>query len=383
MKVLFTNNGLELRAGTEVWVRDVAIALRQQGLDIAAYSTALGPVAEELREHDIIVVGNLNDLPWKPDVIHGHHHLETMTALLHFGSVPAIYVCHGVVPWQEAPPRHPRIMRYAAVSQLVMDTAVQRHEIPPERTSLLLSFVDLERFRPRPSLPDRPGRALLFGNYVTPQFIYPEVLAGCRLCDVELDAVGRGMGNATGHPEDLLGDYDLVFAVGRSALEAMACGAAVVVCGMTGIGPLVDTSLFDRLRQLNFGIGCITAEVTAEAVAQRIGRYDAGEATRVVSRVRREAGLDRTVQALLELYDEAIAEFGRTPGISGLPDPAAARYLADLTKVVKRLHGRQGRRRREGARTNPDPDGHPPQRLPQQARTAEEIVRAWRRGSAH
>jgi hypothetical protein len=378
MKILFTNHGLKVRAGTEVWVRDVALAMLRRGHDVAAYSTALGPVAEEMQQHGVAAVSNLNDLPWKPDVIHGHHHLETMTAIVHFGTVPAIYVCHGVAPWQEAPPLHPRIMRYAAVSELVRDTAVRRHGIPPERIGLLLSFVDLEKFQLRPSLSERPRRALLFSNQATPEFIYPEVLAGCDLCGVALDTVGRGMGQATEQPEKVLGNYDLVFAAGRSALEAMACGAAVVVCGVTGIGPLVDTSLFDQLRRLNFGIGCTISKLTAEAVAQQVGRYDASEATRVAGRVRREASLDRTAQDLLRLYEEATAEFGRTPLLSGSPDAAAAAYIADLATLLKRLQRRQARQEETAAAPGPGPMGDVPQRLRQIKRASEQIVTEWR-----
>jgi hypothetical protein len=380
MKILFTNNGLRARAGTELYVRDVALAMLRAGHRAAAYSPTLGPVADEMQAHGVVVVDDLDGLPWVPEVIHGHHHLETMTALIYFGAVPAVYVCHGVAPWQEAPPRHPRLLHYAAVSDLVRDTAVRRHGVPRERTGLLLGFVDVERFRPRPALPSRPGRALLFSNHASPEFIYPEILAGCRLCGVELDAVGSHMGNATDRPEDLLGRYDLVFAVGRSALEAMACGTAVIACGITGLGPLVDSSRFDRLRSLNFGIGCTTTELTAEAVADQIRHYDAEDAARVAGRVRREAGLDGAARDLVELYTRAIAEFRETPGLAGSPDPAAAVYLAGLGETLKRLQRGRGRRQQEGADAGPavGPASRVPPGLRRLKSASEEIVGTWR-----
>ena len=107
MRILFTNAGLRNHAGTELWVRDVALALQRRSHEVAAYSTVLGEVADELRDGGVVVVDRLEALPWEPEIIHGHHHAETMTALVHFGGVPAIYVCHGVAPWQEAPPSAP------------------------------------------------------------------------------------------------------------------------------------------------------------------------------------------------------------------------------------------------------------------------------------
>ena len=40
-------------------------------------------------------------------------------------------------------------------------------------------------------------------------------------------------------PEAILGDYDLVFAKARAAMEAMATGCAVILCDRVGAGPLV------------------------------------------------------------------------------------------------------------------------------------------------
>ena len=61
------------------------------------------------------------------------HHLETMTALLRFPGVPAVYFCHGWLPWEEAPPRFPRILRYVAVDHTVRDRLQIEHGIPGTR----------------------------------------------------------------------------------------------------------------------------------------------------------------------------------------------------------------------------------------------------------
>jgi hypothetical protein len=338
MKILFTNNRLDQRAGSELYVRDVALALLRCGHEVAAYSTLLGSVATELQGAGVVVVDRLAALPWQPDVIHAQHHLETMTAILHFPGVPAVYVCHGFVPWEETPPLHPQIARYVAVDELTLEAGLRRHSVPLARSRLLLNFVDLGRFRPRSALPARPRRALLFSPHATPWFMYPGVLAGCRLRGVELDAVGIGMGNQTERPEDLLGGYDVVFAKGRSAIEAMACGAVAIVCGINGIGPLVDTKQFDRLRRVNFGAKSLMTKLTPEAVARQIDRYDASDAMRVTVRVRQEADLERAVEELLALYDEAITEFQSSSSDPLSACAASAAYLTGLASRHKQCH---------------------------------------------
>src|SRR5437660_11738141 len=165
LRILITNNTLSARAGSELYVRDLATALLALGHTPIAYSTHLGEVARELRAATVPVIDDLNALATPPNLIHGHHHLDTMTALLHFPGVPAISFCHGWLPWEEAPPRFPRILRYVAVDHTCRDRLVLEHAIPENRIRVLLNFVDLERFRPRGPLPERPERALVFSNY--------------------------------------------------------------------------------------------------------------------------------------------------------------------------------------------------------------------------
>ena len=65
-----------------------------------------------------------------PDVIHGHHHMETMTALLHFPGVPAIQFCHSWTLWEEMPAKFPRILRYVPVDHTCRDRLILQHGIP-------------------------------------------------------------------------------------------------------------------------------------------------------------------------------------------------------------------------------------------------------------
>src|SRR5262245_51116048 len=125
MKVLFTNNSLAHREGTELYVRDVALALLRRGHAPIVYSAVPGEVAAELRAATIPVVDDLAAIGATPDIIHGHHHLETTAALLHFPDVPAISFCHGWLPWEEAPPPAlPNVVGYVAVDDVCRDRLV-------------------------------------------------------------------------------------------------------------------------------------------------------------------------------------------------------------------------------------------------------------------
>jgi hypothetical protein len=343
LRILITNNALADRAGTELYVRDLSLSLQERGHTPLVYSTRLGGVAAELHKATIPVLDDLSHLPFKPDIIHGQHHLDTMTALLSLPGVPAIYFCHGWLPWEEMPPVFPRILRYVAVDRACLDRVLYEARIPEDKTLLLLNFVDLKRFQPRGPLPPKARRALIFSNRARQNNFAKSIRQACARFQIEVDVIGHSAGNPTGEPEKLLPQYDLVFAKGRAAMEALAVGNAVVVCDSAGCGPLVGTQNFDRLRSLNFGIRTMRPPVTVENVVEQIGHYDAKEAAKVSQLIRAQADLERTTDQLLDLYEEVIGEFKEAPQ----PDPtaelqAAGAYLQSFSALAKRvLNGRR------------------------------------------
>ncbi|MGI8656813.1 MAG: glycosyltransferase [Pyrinomonadaceae bacterium] len=165
LRILIPCESLDGRGGTELYVRDVAHALLRFGHTPIVYSTRPGKIATEIRNMTIPVVDSLDALAVTPDLIYGQHHLPTMTALLHFAGVPAIYVCHDWYGQNAFAPRFPRILRFVAVDVTCRDRLIYEDGINESRVCLLPSFVDLNRFGQRPPLPAQPRRALVFGNY--------------------------------------------------------------------------------------------------------------------------------------------------------------------------------------------------------------------------
>jgi hypothetical protein len=312
-RVLITNNTLAGRAGTELYVRDVAAELLARGHQVVAYSSVLGEVADEIRAATVSVVDRLDPVSIPPDVIHGHHHLETMTALLHYPEVPAVFFCHGWLPVEEMPPKFPRILRYVAVDRTCRDRLIDENGIAPERVRLLLNFVDLKRFKPRGPLPEKPARALVLSNQATESGNLPAIRGACARFGISPDAAGHAVGNPTACPEKLLRGYDLVFAKGRAALEALAVGAAVIVCDAVGAGPMVTPRNVEALRQLNFGIRALRNRIDVETISAEIARYNASEAEEVTRWVRSNARMDDAVDQLVALYEEVIEEHRQRP----------------------------------------------------------------------
>lgn len=336
LKVLITNNTLGNRAGTELYVRDLATALLDRGHSPVAYSQHLGNVAEDLRKLSIPVISDLNRLTSAPDIIHGHHHLETMTALLQFPRTPALYVCHGWLPWEELPPHFSRIRRYVAVDEACLDRLVVENDIPEEKVELLLNFVDLDRFKRREPLPPKPGRALIFSNNIHEGNFLPTIRRACEKAGIALDIAGLGAGKPASNPENILGNYDLIFAKGRSALEALAVGCAVITCDLAGLGPMVTTDNIDRLRRLNFGIRAIRHQLTVENLSAEIAKYNAADSAAVSGMIRATAGREKVIDHYLRIYQEIIKDYSESdPACFESEMRQAAAYIQQISPDIK------------------------------------------------
>jgi glycosyltransferase involved in cell wall biosynthesis len=335
MRVLVTNNTLMVRGGAEAFVRDLARALQRRGHRVMAYTTDPAAQPRLLENDPIPVVTDLERLPLRPDVIHAQHHLDAMTALAALPGVPAIYHCHGAV-WRECPPLHPRIHRYAAVTPTLAERLSVEYGLAPERVRVVPNGVDLERFAGIRRPAARPARVLFYSHRHLPGSpTFDAVREAAVTRGLAFDAVGRPFGTTTQSPETLLPGYDVVFASGLSALEALACGCAVVVLGRTSCGDLVRLDAFDAWRAANFTIPVNSPPPSAAAVGAALDGYDAADVAAVTALTRARCGFDAVADALVGLYEEAVAARR-----DAMPDATAeilalGRYLRGLAPLVK------------------------------------------------
>lgn len=327
LRILITNHFLRGRTGSELYVCELATSLLRRGHTPIVYSPQLGPTARELRDATVPVIDNLDALSTPPDVIHGQHHVETMAALLRFPNTPAVFFCHGWLPWEETPPKHPRILHFVAVDDTCRDRLVCESGVEEERVSVILNSVDVDQFLPRAPLPSKPARALVFSNGAAH---VAAVREACRRTELTLDVIGAEAGSVSTRPQDLLGQYDIVFAKARCALEAIAVGSAVVLCDTVGVGPMVTTREVDQLRRLNFGVRTLQGTVDPDVLEKEIARYDAVDAAEVSRRVRNGAGREAAIDQILALYDDVVTEFAVTARDHDGEARAEAGYLQQL-----------------------------------------------------
>jgi hypothetical protein len=331
MRVLIAGHSLGEIGGVQRYERDLASWLLARGHSPVVFAPELGDAARQLDALTIPAVDDLRTITAPVDIIHGDSALETMAALLFFTGTPAVFVSHGWKDSRHAAPRFPRILRYIAVDDTCADRLLTRDGIACERVSVLLNGVDVAAFRQREPLPPKPRRAVVFGNLAHELTSLPAIREACRRADIELDVVGAATGTAVTHPESLLGRYDLAFAKAKCAMEAMACGLAVILCSEAGLGGMVRSADFDRLRRLNFGIRALSKPLTAATILAELALYDAEDARAVSDRIRQSASADDVHAALLSAYEAVIEEYAASPTADPIAESrAAAVFLQDL-----------------------------------------------------
>jgi len=317
MRILLTNHALSRRAGTELYVRDLALGLLNAGHEPICFSPELGEVAKEIASHGIQTTCDLTAIT-RPDVIHAHHHNVAALVLSFFPETPALFVCHGVKPWQEAPlARFPNVRKYVAVDEPCREFLAKALHLPSDQIGLVPNGVDLERYSASaPALcdPERQRRALLISNIAQPSDVEPFRQA-CVANGITLDFAGA-QGLVMDRPEKALPQYGIVFAKARAALEAMASGCAVILADYGQTGPLVTVENFTKLRPNNFGFRVIDQSPEVSILSNQIQSIDWQNAANVTSIVRQKAGFSDSVFRYLSLYREISGDISVSTGQS-------------------------------------------------------------------
>jgi hypothetical protein len=306
LRILITNIRLADRSGTEIVVRDLALRLSERKHQVVVFTPFIGRLAGDLTQNGIRVTDDLSVLSEAPDVIHGHHMPCTAEAICAFPQTPAIWVCHSSDAWFDAPPHFSQVLRHFAVDETCKARLVNSGSMAFQNVGILPNAVDLRTFVERKSqLPLQPKNAVSLVKHASPISLISEA---CRQCGLNFSAYGHGVDQPIDDIERRFAEADIVFATARTALEAMAAGAAVIVVDGRGFGGMVTAKNFELGRRLNFGLGMLKNEATLENLVSAIQLYDPLDAAAVSARVRKEADLDAAVSRLECIYTSVIEQ---------------------------------------------------------------------------
>lgn len=267
LRVAFTNIGLDGFAGSELWTLEMASYMHRSAVPTLVYSPHLGAVAAKFAVKGFEITDDLGALQaFSPTLLHIHHQQETAQARIAVGpDCRRVNMIHGLLPHPEWPGAD--MDAYLAVSlHAKAKTALLG---PPgwNDITLMPNFFDPRRFGNKQA--EQRGNALLHSSRVTDVNIR-QMQGVLEQHGLTLDHMGYG-GMVEASPETVLPQYNLVFAAGRSAIEALASGCHVILWDQGIVGPAITVDNFWYVLAANFSVAaCILPFVMADDPAMEI-----------------------------------------------------------------------------------------------------------------
>ena len=307
MNVLLTHLHLDYPGGSETYTYTLAAALLERGYRPTVVSPIVGEVGERLRAVGVRVVDELHKAQGHPDVLHCQHNVMALAARDWFPGAPLVFHSHGTLPLPEQPPSVDlNVQRYVAVSDLVR-RHLESRGVPGRLIRVLENPVDLRRFAPRGQLSSRPRRALVL-SAVMDATTFGVIDEACRRMDIELEVVGLD-GTRTWDVEERIARTDVVFSLGRGAIESMASGRAVYVYDHFGADGWVTPETVDEIASHTFSGKRYARRLTPDDLVTELERYDPamGPANRQLAQERYD--IRTQVDRLLRVYEEAATAF--------------------------------------------------------------------------
>ena len=312
-RIVLCNHQLRYRGGAALSVRDMAQFCLDQGFAVAAYSPALGsPVADAISSLGAKVTSSVSDIvDFAPNLIHVNHysHAQPLVEAFAGTNVRFVNMIHGILPRAEMP-QPANVDRYVCVSLAVKAKTFLLTGIKWEQIPLLPNFFNERYFKPAQFEP-QGKRAILFSRRATAtQVLTMRDLM--RTFGYQLDHVGDGQ-NVISDPERVLPTYDIAFAVGRSAIEALVCGCRVILWDDGVIGPSVNLQSFWPCVTFNFALASkrlpyrlLDGDDAKPWIGDQLAAVTEKVRQQVVDEARSYLSLENVGPLLLQIYDQAL-----------------------------------------------------------------------------
>lgn len=308
LRILLTTIHLADLAGSETYTYTIVKGLQGLGHRLSVYSPVLGLMAQRIRELGVPVYDDLEQVRQEPfDVIHAQHNVTALQARAFFPNVPMVFHCHGVLPLPEQPPSlEVNAQRFIAVSEEVQ-SHLERVGVPRQRIEILRNPIDVRRFRPFEPIRPKPSRALVISNKIDDHTL-ATIVAACRQLDITVEVIGL-KSNPVWDVETYINRADIVFTLGRGALEAMSCARAVFVYDYQGADGWITPETIVEIQKSNFSGRRYQRRLSATELARELSGYhpEMGPSNRKL--IEERFSLDGYLPRLIAVYAKASAEF--------------------------------------------------------------------------
>ncbi len=249
MELILAGLHLSWMGGATTYLLTLASALQRLGHEPTLYSPDAGGTAGLARARGLRIVTDASLLPARCDGVIVQDTVMALELAERYRR-PQVFVSHGAADDLTLPPQLGGLsLALVAMNERVVAQArALAVDVPIVQ---LHQPIDIERFRLRGPVRERPAVALLLGNYLRGErrALITSVLEEHGIAWSQL---GRDGGQVATNPADALARADMVVSYGRSVLEAMACGRPAYVFDHCGVDGWVTADSYSVLERDGF-----------------------------------------------------------------------------------------------------------------------------------
>jgi len=345
MKILFGTHHLEIRAGSELFIAELARSIQERGHEVALFTFFKGEFAELIEAHGIPVFDPDDTSAisrFMPGIVQTCH-----LPCAHFlrSIVPDAIRVHamlGVVPHLEAPPLDEGAYSLGlAVSEEVVNR-INRTSFGRDVDVVIFRNWFDDRAVVTASAPKRHGtlRVAVISNHIAPELadaLGALQAAGC----IEVDYFGAESKSVLVDGV-LLARYDLIISIGRTVLLAAACGVPCIMADIHGSDGLLTVDNLNLVKTVNFSGRLKKLPITKAHLQEEIERLSSYDREQLRKRVAAEYSLNSRTEWLLSRYEVLLAgqhEDLRKPlrKLPALSVPSEGLVHAEITATVRQL----------------------------------------------
>lgn len=306
LKILLTNHHLSGYTGSENLTITLARYLRKKGYDISIYSKFIGECNRSLISERIKLIDNLKEIENENfDIAHVHHNISAYEVREVFPKLPIIFYSQGILPFLEQPPLDVGIDRYLAISEEVK-TNILNTGIDEKNIFIIRNFIDHSHFEPCHEIKVKPEKALVISRNLDEE---KEIIIreACNSAKLDVQFAGGRFGEY--NQMELRGkisECDLVFSLGRGAIEAMLIGKAVIVYDYLGGDGMITPENYVEIRKHNFSGRRFRKNFNNVTLLKEIEKYSVENILRLREIVSKNHAAKNVINNLDRIYKDVI-----------------------------------------------------------------------------
>jgi|GEM_PF-1301035 len=316
MKILLTNHHLLDFTGSEIFTFTIADFLKKRGHEVIVYSKYVDRMLPSFQSIKVPVVQDLALIKGeKFDIAHVHHNINAIEVRYHFRELPIVFLSHGILPFLEQPPYIDlNISKFLAVSEEVKQNLV-KNGVKENDIKIYRNIVDSQKFCPINRIRSKPEKALILSNRIDANR-GNVIREACNRLNIQCKFIGSRFGEIEqALLPHYINDADIVFSLGRGAIETMLHGRVPIIFDYFDGDGMVTPENIKEIMKCNFSGRRYRINYTVDGLVNEIEKYRSEYGNNLREIALEYFAAENQIDVLIGVYEQIIKK-----GVEGISE---------------------------------------------------------------